>query len=235
MAELAINTAALTKAYFNQVELSEIVFNGVSVYKSGFSFDYTFTNRQIDFVLTDWLLQNGWDGVVPVTGTVTIPLGLYCGGTVYLGETPAFDTGVLPAGSDLTLKVEGLIIGRSGPGGAATAFFASAGSRGGHALLVRSPIKLYLTGMIAAGGGGGGGVRDPISSGAIGAGYIPSDDVYSLIPEQSSEGNHGGGLGEPGFPGDEVGGPPGYAIKGLNLIEFLPGSLLNQIIGDRLP
>ena len=67
----------------------------------------------------------------------------------------ALRTGVLPAGSTLTIINNGYIRGKAGNGGT----FDIAGSPGGHALMLEMNCSLENLGYILGGGGGGGGIK----------------------------------------------------------------------------
>lgn len=109
----------------------------------------------------------------------------------------AFDTGVFPAGSTLTLVNNGVILGRGGNGGSNITGTATAGASGGPALRAQSLISIWNNNRIAGGGGGGGG----------GGGNDP---------------NYGAGGGGGGI-GGSIGGS-GSAVNGSNGTLTSPGT-----------
>lgn len=100
------------------------------------------------------LLKNGWDGVSVVHPTVLV-LGT---AIIYSTSTgiPSFDTGVLPAGSTVTLVNDGVIVGRGGNGGAYGRPNGNPGGAGGTALRIQVPTTVTNNSIIGGGGGGGG-------------------------------------------------------------------------------
>jgi len=101
----------------------------------------------------DMLLANGWDGVSIINPVVTIGANA----KVYSTSTsiPAFDTGVLPVGSTVTINNTGAILGKGGSGGGASGPV-QPGFAGGTGLKVRVPTTIVNLGAIGGGGGGGG-------------------------------------------------------------------------------
>lgn len=83
----------------------------------------------------------------------------------------AFDTGVLPAGSSVTLVNRGHILGKGGRGGHADLYTVSHGLAGGDAVNVRVATTINnLEGYLWGGGGGGGGGSADSSNGSGGSG-----------------------------------------------------------------
>jgi len=220
------------------------------VWPAGFGFELTLTENLFNFVLTDWLLAQGWDGVSRVAGVITIPEELYisCDIRVPVGSIgePAFDTGVYPADSDVTLVIPGLLAGVAGVGGLGNGSQADPGTPGGTALVARSPLKLDLTGLLAGGGGGGGGYSDfEFDSGGFGAGYYDprfGSPAMRMTPGRGDQkAGDGGAFGEPGEPGEPGGkafgdgGPAGYAIRGEDNITWLAGNDAAHVKGPRSP
>ncbi len=111
---------------------------------------------------------------------------------------PAFDTGALPAGSNVTIINNGKIIGKGGNGGTGygwslwasygyTSTVGTAGENGGNALKVQVNTIITNNGVIAGGGGGGGG-----------GGYAYNNYYFQ---NYASVGGGGGGGGQGYSPG----------------------------------
>jgi YD repeat-containing protein len=88
----------------------------------------------------------------------------------------AIDTGVWPAGSSVSLVVNGNVYGGGGQGGnGSTTGSGSAGGNGGDAVYVQAPITITIGpgGAIKGGGGGGGGGSGtyPCGGGGGGGGF----------------------------------------------------------------
>ncbi len=105
--------------------------------------------------------NNGWDGVSPIDFQLIIPASTNIGSTS--STAPAIETGVWPAGSNLTLVVNGQVLGCGGTGGAhgyearGQTGNGAAGAAGGNAINMSYPLTIVNNGNIFAGGGGGGG------------------------------------------------------------------------------
>lgn len=85
--------------------------------------------------------------------------------------TAAFDTGVLPTGSTVTLVNRGYILGRGGFGAPASSYGVQPAGPGGDALAVRVPVTVdNASGYIWGGGGGGGGGAAMGNNGSGGSG-----------------------------------------------------------------
>ena len=157
---------------------------------TGNNIRYTITSHTTNFNLHAAL----GSPTAAVNVTVYIPYGVWVWSTTTGGY--AFDEGLLPAGSEVTLMVDGVIAGKGGAGADATwgtwfpgipgysydvytgGFFP--GNAGGHALLLRRPTKIGGSGYIAGGGGGG-------------AGH--SQNQYSCIGGGGGAGGGNGGYG----------------------------------------
>lgn len=100
----------------------------------------------------------------PVQLNVRVATGIKVGSISPL--MPAFTTGALPAGSTVTLVVDGQIVGAGGAGGSGgngggggnPAPCGRPGGPGGTALVLTVPTTITNNGLIAGGGGGGGGM-----------------------------------------------------------------------------
>lgn len=149
--------------------------------------DYFITSSTANFNLRTFMLNQGWNGIDPVSINITINPGVDIFSTNSNPNVAAFDTGTFPTGSNIILTNNGRIIGRGGDGGRGTAFPRTSdrpgnGNTGGTALRARVPITVNNNNIIAGGGGGGGGAGntgcgqcfdDPGGSGGGGAGRVP--------------------------------------------------------------
>ena len=165
------------------------------------SFSLTLSSSQNNFNLGTWLSSQGWNGVTPVTITVTIPNGVVISSTSV--ATAAFVIPSLPPGSSVDIVNQGRIQGRGGNGGSGGSGCTSAGAAGGHggdALSVGYPVTVNNSaGQIWAGGGGGGGggggadysCSQPGSGGGGGSGTTAG-----------ASGTAGGCLTHPANPGE---------------------------------
>lgn len=137
------------------------------------------------------------------------------------GRGVAFDVGVFPTGTDITINLQGDIRAGGGKGGNATGSSGSPvaqdGQIGGTGLKTTIPIKLtvLIAGPTVAGGGGGGGgwftpaIHNNAAGGGGGAGQIGGAGGFSLV---SGAGNSPGSPGTllAGGHGDQaLGGGPG--------------------------
>jgi len=141
-----------------------------------------------------------WSGGRPSHTVISYAKYHYYTHGIYEGRTlpmisclPAFDTGILPAGSivNLTIPAGAYIVGAGGIGGyggmytdhgGSTPYTPSTGgSPGGTAIMARTTTVIVNNGIIGGGGGGGGGgagaggsqaYDDPGGAGGGGAGYI---------------------------------------------------------------
>lgn len=107
---------------------------------------------------------------------------------------PAFDTGTgWPSGITLKLENNGIIAGKGGKGGDATATQSScsttAGANGGLALKAQDSLSIDNAGIIGGGGGGGGG------SSTV---FFIEPNIFETYP-QASSGGGGGGFGLAGL------------------------------------
>ncbi|MGM0555440.1 MAG: hypothetical protein ACQEVA_03580 [Myxococcota bacterium] len=132
-----------------------------------------------------------WDGSIPVVGTITIAASAAVGSTS--NSQPAFLVDALPDASELTIIVDGMLLGAGGKGGDVTA----SGDQptgfveptdGGPALEVAAQepntvLEVENRGIIGGGGGGG----------AAGSTYIPNFNFGVAV---------GGGGGAGYAPGD---------------------------------
>lgn len=130
---------------------------------AGFIFTATISTNTANYNLKTAAIAAGWDQVLPLRATVTIDPGVY----VYSVSTGsyAFNTGAsFPAGTELYLINNGIILGMGGAGGtgggwspAGSIVAPSAGLAAGPALTAQYAISITNNGSIAGGGGGGGG------------------------------------------------------------------------------
>jgi hypothetical protein len=88
----------------------------VKVFTASYQFVTTITGY--NFNLYNSAIASGWDGVTPLAATLTVSGNL--GSTV--STLPAFDTGTLPAGSqvNLTVPTGSYLVGRGGDAGGST-------------------------------------------------------------------------------------------------------------------
>lgn len=130
----------------------------------------------------------GYLGQTPATYTFVVPAG-----TTIMGATgggTAIDTGTWPAGTVISLVVNGHIIGGGGNGGrggttgSATLWMGGVGGSGGDAVRAQAPLTITVNSnaSIRAGGGGGGG------------------GAYMYGSNQGGSYTNGGGGGGGGFP-----------------------------------
>jgi len=118
-----------------------------------FVFNQTISADVSNYVLTAAAAAAGWDGKALLKATITINTGI----VVSANNTanPAFDTGVVPAGSTLELVNNGYIIGMGGAGAPANSKNVP-GLPGGPALRAQAALTVTNNGTIGGGGGGGG-------------------------------------------------------------------------------
>lgn len=116
--------------------------------------------------------------------TTAVQLNVRVATGITVGSTtpamPAFTTGALPAGSTVTLVIDGQIIGAGGTGGSGgngggggggtTPPCGRPGGIGGTAIVLTVPTTITNNGLIAGGGGGGGGVSGCNINGGGGGG-----------------------------------------------------------------
>jgi YD repeat-containing protein len=105
---------------------------------------------------------SGYNGTAPVNYTFTVPsTAAPIVAQSGINNNVAIDTGDWPAGSVITLVIDGKVYGFGGKGGAGssgvnqTAGFP--GGRGGDAIYARYPITISVSGQLKGGGGGGAG------------------------------------------------------------------------------
>ena len=85
----------------------------------------------------------GWNGTQPLKAVVTIQGNVTVRGTT---SVPAWTTGSIPAGSDITLNLQGTIVGAD----------ATTGNNGGHGMVLTYPVKITMSSpnSLIAGGNG---------------------------------------------------------------------------------
>ena len=149
------------------------------------------------------ILASGWDGVSPVTATLTINSGVYIGATSSSVYSLTI-TGSFPSGSTLNLINNGHISGAGGTGGGDMAV----GGSGGDAVQATIPVNITNNGDMWGGGGGGGGGQGRHSqstAGGAGAGRVPGVAVSTFYAATSTV----GGAGQPSSSGYTAGGGGG--------------------------
>lgn len=188
------------------------------------------TNTQNYNIRTD-AMAAGWNGVSPLVATITVNSGVIVGSSST--AVAAFDTGVIPTGSEILLTNNGTIVGAGGAGGQAYAFRLTPGQNGaagGNAVNVRFAVSITNNGTIAGGGGGGGGGghgnwSDGLTyaggAGGGGAGNIVGAGSTGITNSSSgtlTNGSNGtAGYIQPAYPGNSgagTGGSPG--VNGTN-------------------
>lgn len=145
------------------------------------------------------------------TDVVDVTITINAGVTVSSASTAsyAFDTGIFPAGSSLTLINNGIILGRGGNGGLGynapgtnpLTGAPTPGAAGGPAFRAQSAISITNNNRIAGGGGGGnGGVGGEFGSGGGGGGIgvsagglgVGDNGVGGTLTAAGRGGNPGG-------------------------------------------
>jgi hypothetical protein len=163
-----------------------------------------------------------WNGSIPVTGTVTVAAGAAVGSASTTEPAMLIDT--LPDKSNLTLVVDGMILGAGGDGGSVTADGDAPNgfvepTDGGPALVVesqgpRTTIDVDNRGIIGGGGGGG----------AAGSTYIPNFNIGVAVGGGGGAGDGPGAGGhapsgvrydDDGNPGDRTSGGSGGRYEGI--------------------
>lgn len=160
----------------------------------------------------------------------------------------AIESGDWPAGVEPLLEIRAgdtYVVGKGGDAGVGP----NAGSPGGGALRVTSPIRVNNLGTIGGGGGGGGGTVFTFEGfilglwpGGGGAGALPGSGVPAgtLTTGSTSgfNGASGGDLGQPGTAGTAIagthypGGAAGAAVEGDSLITWInEGTILGARSG----
>ena len=189
-------------------------------------FDFDVTTVTSDYNLQQDLISRGHDGVSPVNvtlelGTFFNPITLNASST----STAAF-TAHLPAGSTLTLSIQGDVIGKGGAAGppqSDTRFQGNSGGAGGHAISLQNvTANITVKSFSSIKGGGGGGGSGGASKGN--RSFVDGVDGGCQFPETPDPGDSGGsgagpnpaGAGSPSFPGGSGGdggdfGQPGQA------------------------
>lgn len=148
------------------------------------------------------------------------------GASVPSPPPPAFQTGTWPDGVDIQIYIYGRIAGAGGDGGWGE-FGSGGGSRrngikGGTAMVLEYPVKIYNGGVIAGGGGGGGGggAGSPSLGGAAGGGAGDMGGCGGIGGTSSGEFDSVGHIGTllAGGAGDKL-----YASSGLGGNGGAPG------------
>ena len=125
------------------------------MFAGGFVFAPIISADASNYNLRTAAIAAGWDQVQPLIATVTINSGIVVSANAT--SVYAFDTGVtFPAGSSLTLNMQGAYV--IGMGGSGASY---GGQPGGPALRAQHALTVNATGGVIGGGGGGGaGVYD---------------------------------------------------------------------------
>ena len=141
-----------------------------NVFSATLSIQVTTTNFDASSAAT----AAGWDGVSPVSLTITVSTGAVVGSNS--AASPAMTIDAFPTGSSITLINNGTVVGAGGQGGQFVyANNAQSGGSGGTALKILTTTKITNNGIIGGGGGGGaGGSRcyGGPGGGGGGAGYV---------------------------------------------------------------
>lgn len=188
----------------------------------------TISANTLNFNLRTNLIAAGWNGSANLHNViVTIKSGVY----VYSDDVGqyAFDSGSLPAGTVVTLRNNGFIIGKGGAGGGYNMPNDIDGQDGGAAMnITRKFIIDNQNGYIAGGGGGGAGAKSTASyyalGGGGGAGGGDGGDTYDNNNFTTQTGGAGGASGSSGSDGSGVsaygaapGGGGGRIVPGATL------------------
>lgn len=168
---------------------------------SGFVFAPTISTTEPSYDVRARAIAAGWDGVVPLMAKIVIaPAGVARAMVV---------SSNFPAGSSISIDVQGAIAGIGGAGGAGgigSSLPAQAGQPGGTALHVRFPVVLKNTGVIAGGGGGGGGGGSGWNNGTpVNGGTGGTGATYPGSAGTGTAGSTGAGTA----PNNDSGGPGG--------------------------
>jgi hypothetical protein len=184
--------------------------------RAGTQVNATIDASIVDVDLIDWLVANtGYAAGTTLTGTVTIATGVDVGASD--PTSPSLRIRPLPASSDITIVIEGRILGAGGNGGdvegTSTSFVGlTPGQDGGTALVVEpqpATVSIRVDNRGVIGGGGGGGAagyskddNDDIgTAGGGGAGYnpgaggIPIGNLDEPSPGQPGTSTSGGAAG----------------------------------------
>jgi hypothetical protein len=126
-------------------------------------FSIVLSSNTYNFNLRTAMIGLGWDSTSRVNAVVTVNSGVVVGSTST--GSFAFDTGILPANSNVILYNYGYIVGKGGTGAGFTGAIGTSysnpgnmnqpGESGGPALRAQTSIRLYNYGIIGGGGGGG--------------------------------------------------------------------------------
>lgn len=180
--------------------------------------------------------ERGYGGTTPAAFDFMVPEKVVIMGAS--GGKPGIDTGVWPEGVTIRLIVRGHVYGGGGNGGdGGDVPGPTEGGRGGHAIVMQTPITLAILPGATVKGGGGGGSGGPGGGigGSGGGGGFPngnrgqagsgtaSDSPIFADPGRpgtpggggaaGSRGNAGGAGGNAGLPGDSAGRNGGAAGK----------------------
>jgi len=177
-----------------------------------FQFIKTFTSNVQEYNLRTDLLANGWDGVMPVSATLTVNSGIYIWSNST--STAAFNTGTIVSNSIISIINNGYIIGKGGNGGSVPTSnrTGSAGLNGGPAMNINYPVSITNNSYIAGGGGGGGSVRGDDSTSSTGGEIIRGGGGGGAGGGNGSGGAVGGSVGSTGSNGSTYHGGAGGRI-----------------------
>lgn len=181
----------------------------------------TISANTLNFNLRNHLTSAGWNGSANLHNVlVTIKSGVY----VYSDDVAqyAFDSGSLPAGTVVTLRNNGYILGRGGDGGGSNRGTEN-GQNGGPAMNINCNFIIdNQSGYIGGGGGGGGGASTNsayIIGGGGGAGGGEGGEI-----DNSGNVVAGGAGGGPGSSGGNGGVGTNGACSGGGGGRVAPGS-----------
>ena len=194
-AEISMGSAAVRGLFgiaSGEIEMSD-------GYGKSNTFTLTISSNSTNVDLRDLAVSSGWDQ--STEAEITIASGIYCYATNTSNSGMTIN-GSWPGG--VTLINNGFIAGRGGRGGTGRSinpfpsegtYGGSAGSAGGRALAVSSPVSINNQGTIGGGGGGGGGGGAEVSGG--------------YAPNRFWQGGGGGG-GRSNGEGGSGGGPTSW-------------------------
>jgi len=164
------------------------------LYTSKFVFQMTVLVDRNEINVYNEAVAAGWDQTTKLDATIVVETGITVASSSI--GTPAFMTGnSFPVGSTIALVNGGVIVGRGGVGG-----YASAGNPAGGSIYAEYPITITNNNRIAGGGGGGGGAIGPT--------------VLVQLPNTFVTAYAGGGGGANNGPSVGAGGYAGSATAG---------------------
>lgn len=240
---LIMNGTEVRDVVFNGTVCDRVYMNNTLVFQRAYDATQTISGDIQNFHLNNHLMAQGWDGVKPLTGTITVNAQIGSNNTAFA----AFFILELPTGTDLTINIgsSGFICGAGGDGASFQPF--TNGYPGGDGLHVAPQpagvvIRVNNSGWIGGGGGGGGSAsQSGIDAGggggagkSPGAGGYPGGHPGTLTAGGNGSapiidlGGQGGARGAPGARGSSIpnivfvseGGAAGRAVVGNNRITW---------------